>query len=404
MAILTLGDLKQRIEDRWTAIRRVRTLYPAGGDGDKVFPPTYQGSVYATEDRVMRNERGELVKIPTVLLDSVQSQANRMELALLQGYREGRLQFPLLEVDFSTDDAAGGTADIGRLTSLEVPHRAADAVLRDSLFDGTPYRQSEIGRALESSSVLNATPLLGTCPTALIFGMWDSTASRGTSGLKLQRALVSEIVGFDCAAGVRPTSRIDPLQIEKVEVFKMAEWPGYSVDEDRALKDNAGRPVATTPAEMNHGNITPSLEDREGKRNHGGVTLREARQTLVLSLACLRRLQFPVDGQRSPELDLAGQAVLTAMALAAVCWQDDMGFDLRSRCLLDGPRPPFQWLKHGEVEEFALDKDSASALLSEATSEAVGLGLPWETTPRTLIPSPELRGLVRRSRGRRNAE
>jgi hypothetical protein len=66
---------------------------------------------YATEERVIHvEENGEkkVVKVPTFLLDSVQSQANRMELALLQGYREGQLKFPLIEVDFS-DCAGDGT-------------------------------------------------------------------------------------------------------------------------------------------------------------------------------------------------------------------------------------------------------------------------------------------------------
>jgi hypothetical protein len=58
-----------------------------------------EGSVYAEEARVINGgpER-------CVLLDSVRSQANRLEHALLDGYRSGVLEFPLVEVDF------GGTS------------------------------------------------------------------------------------------------------------------------------------------------------------------------------------------------------------------------------------------------------------------------------------------------------
>ena len=56
-----------------------------GGAGDKVFPPTYavaEGAEnkYAIEERRMPGT-GEIVR--SVVLDSVASQANRFELALL---------------------------------------------------------------------------------------------------------------------------------------------------------------------------------------------------------------------------------------------------------------------------------------------------------------------------------
>src|SRR6266540_3582548 len=64
-----------------------------------------------------------------VLLDSVQSQANRMELALL----DARFDQEVLLKKFT-------------VTSLEAPHRAADAIFRDSTYSGTMFRKSGIGR------------------------------------------------------------------------------------------------------------------------------------------------------------------------------------------------------------------------------------------------------------------
>mgnify|MGYP001264747939 CR=1 FL=1 len=46
---LTLEDLERAVSGRAAAIRCRRTLEPAGGPGDKVFPPTYAGAKYALE-------------------------------------------------------------------------------------------------------------------------------------------------------------------------------------------------------------------------------------------------------------------------------------------------------------------------------------------------------------------
>jgi CRISPR-associated protein Csb1 len=73
------------------AFRSITELQPAGGPGDKVLPPTYEGSEYALEERVVEGRR-----VRCVLLDSVRSQANRLELALLGGHRRGALRCRLL--------------------------------------------------------------------------------------------------------------------------------------------------------------------------------------------------------------------------------------------------------------------------------------------------------------------
>src|SRR5258706_14745075 len=81
---LTYDALRAAVEGTAAAFRAVTDLEPAGGDGDKLFPPTYQGGVYARETRMIGGE-----PTPCVLLDSVQSQANRLELALLDWHRSG---------------------------------------------------------------------------------------------------------------------------------------------------------------------------------------------------------------------------------------------------------------------------------------------------------------------------
>jgi hypothetical protein len=48
---LTLNDLGAAVTGRAAAFRCLRRLQPAGGEGDKVFPPTFVGGVYAIEQR-----------------------------------------------------------------------------------------------------------------------------------------------------------------------------------------------------------------------------------------------------------------------------------------------------------------------------------------------------------------
>ncbi|HLH38657.1 MAG TPA: type I-U CRISPR-associated protein Csb2 [Bryobacteraceae bacterium] len=249
----------------------------------------------------------------TSTASSVQSQSNRMELALLRAYDAGRLKMPMLAVDFGSEGADSLLAEIGRLTALEVPHRMCDAIFRDSLYQGQPFRTAGPGERLNSAKPSNATAVFQLCPTALVFGFWDSTGPRGGLGAKVQRALVSEIVGYQITSdGKRTSSRIDPLQIENnVEIYRKGR--DWTFDADRADK-NKNEPVRIKPSEINHGNITPSFKNKEGKLNHGGVTMAYAEQQTVLSLAALRRLRFPVDGLSKPEADLAARTVLAASA------------------------------------------------------------------------------------------
>ncbi len=398
MEILSLQKLKNAVAGEYTAIRRVTRLDGLGG---KVFPPTYEGGAYATEERRVRAEDGSVESVATVLLDSVQSQANRMEIALLRAYDAGRLRMPLLAVDFAGDGADALLTEVGRITALEAPHRMCDAIFRDALYQGQPFRAAGLGEKLNLARPANATAVFEVCPTALIFGFWDSTGPRGGLGAKVQRALVSEIVGYQSTTdGKRTSSRIDPLQIENnVDIYKKAGG-GWTFHEADAEKNAKGEPVKTKPSEINHGNITPSFKNKDGVLNHGGVTLAYAEQQTVLSLAALRRLRFPLEGVGKPEADLAARTVLAALGLAAICFLDEDGFDLRSRCLLDGKPGVMQFVGRGEATDFGLDAEGAAGLVAQAAAEATALGLPWPETPVVLQPSPDLSRLVVESRKR----
>jgi hypothetical protein len=84
---------------------------------------------------------------------------------------------------------------------------------------------------------------------------------------------------------------------------------------------------------------------------------------------------------------------------------DEDGFDLRSRCLLDGKPGAFEFVGRGETNPFTLDADGAVDLLTEAVKEARSLALPWpDDKPVTLQPSADLAKLVVESRRRSMVE
>lgn len=393
---LDLQTLRAAIGGDAAAFRCITGLQPAGGAGDKVFPPTYEGSEYALETRVIDGQR-----IPCVLLDSVQSQANRLELALLEGYRAGTLKFPLVQIDFSKA-AEEEVRAVGVVTALELPHRLADAHFGASEIEedgrrkpfrhSDPKKASSLGRRFADASNANATPLFELCPTALVFGMWDSHKPHGT-GKRYQRAVVSEIVGFDAEPGQRPTSRIDPIIRTAKDIPVEVTSDGWRVVEKGRMK----------LSEVGLGNITPSLKDERGRKHHGGVTIRYARHTAVLSLPALRRLRFPLerDGklQDDERTNVAARTTLAALALAAIAAQWQSGFDLRSRCLLVPQHPlRVELLSPESADQFSLRVDAAGQLLRDAVSAAVVAGLTWSETPVTLYPNKELVKAVRLSR------
>ncbi len=435
---LDLSSLRDALAGTAAAFRCVTDYQPVGGRGDKVFPPTYEGGKYATENRV-DPKTGEMRHC--VLLDSVQSQANRMELALLEAHRENRVALPLLVARFDQEELPRKFA----VSSLEAPHRVADALFRDSLLDGVKFRESDTGHVLDTADVRNAAGLFGLCPTALVFGLWDSTGPRGGLGAKFQRALVSEIVGYDAVAGVKTSSRIDPAAIERRAgpVYR-TEGGDWTLSPDDAKKGAHGNPVLYKPnskgqdvvydpaskkdvpdqgrpSVLNHGNVTPDYDYVRNNRNQieyettmdergqevrvrprirGGFTISQAQQTTTLSLNVLRRLRFPLDGAGNSKgkVDLAARTTLAALGLAAgTLARNDM--DLRSRChLFAEGASAWQLLdRPGKAPaEFVVDPNMALGLLNDAIKAAKEVGLPWKGVIK-LSPSTQLTELVLRS-------
>lgn len=411
LTISEYNELLSALSGDVVAIRSRTRLQPAGGVGDKVFPPTYAGdssdTKYACEPRASNGK-----ETVSVLLDSVASQANRAELALLDAHEQGIIKFPVPYIDFSDSDVI---REFDKLTVLEVPHRIADAIFRDSLLDGQPFRSSDIGRSITDASPRNASALYRYAPSALVFGVWDSTGPKGGLGSKFQRAYVSEIVGHEAQFGVSVGSRLDPLKIgllpqDQLIFNHQDETRVWTLDEANAQLDNKNKPKAADrgsgegkagqPSKINHGNVTPTRNIAAG-----GITMAYAEQTSVFSLATIRKLRF--DGY-SVDQTRAAQAALIALGVVAMkhVWNSD--FDLRSRCLLiPEERPVVELLRRdGSIEPNAIDftQDAADKLLEEATSRARDLNVGWEENEIALQPSDDLLELMRRSQSVRRSE
>ena len=393
--MISISELREALSDH-AAIRRLRRLQPAGGEGDKIFPPTYPGDRREDPPRhVFERRRMDGGVTWCVLIDSVQSQANRLEEALLAAATdEDAIPLPYVTVDFRDV----GLQPLEQITSLDAPHRVYDAILRDSLLDETPFMQSEQGRRLAAATPADATALLETSPTALLFGAWHSQGEGGGLGAKFPRALVSEIMGIDTpveevvadrrtgrtepqTGGRRTGSRIDPLGVlRKVDVFKSPS--GWSTDQGEAGKGAK----KVRPSEINHGNIAPSVQAL-------GVTCAHAEHRAVLTLAGLRRLRFG-GGDR----DATARALLAALGLVALAEQDAIGYALRSRCDLvcDGSARLELVRADGSTEPLELDQAGARGLYRDAFASAEEAGFQFE--PLTLKPQPKLVEIVRRSR------
>jgi CRISPR-associated protein Csb1 len=389
--VLTLDDLEQAVAGKAAAFRCVTEYQPAGGPGDKVFPPTYEGGKFAVETRYIDG-----APVPCVLIDSVQSQANRMELALLDAVREKRISLPLVEARFDDEKLLKKFS----VTSLEAPHRVADAIFRDSLIEengrSVMFRKSEKGKILDNADVRNATGLFGLCPTALVFGIWDSAGPRGGLGAKIQRAIVSEMVGFHAQIGNRTSSRIDPLQIKLgagpvlVRAAKDDRSPDWTISAETTEK-GAKKKEGKRPSEINHGNVTPTITD-------GGFTISKAVQTTVLSLAAIRRLRFPIPEKE--DVNLKARTTLAALGLLGAVLTREEGADLRSRCQLVATQE-FLWellSTPGQAPlRFKLDTETAVSIFNQALEKAKAApALPWEDEI-LLTPHSDLIELVKRS-------
>ncbi|WP_214415627.1 type I-G CRISPR-associated RAMP protein Csb1/Cas7g [Sphaerisporangium fuscum] len=368
-------------EDRADAGISIESVYrPAAGD--KVMPPSFPGNngPYLMETRWVGGEARKVV-----VLDQVPSQANRVEEALLAARDAGRIELPLFEMMAETSRGPL------RLTSLEFPHRYADAYLRDSMVEGVRFDRSEPGQRLRQVSALDVRPLYERDPGSLLFGAWDS--HRRGRWPKFARIYSSSIVGLDPQEGQRKATRVDPLNLTGAiddKAKSEADWEYVAVGDKKEKKQ--GQRLS----EIGHGNIAPGDA-------HGGVSITEARRSGWISLAAIERLRF---GDASPEATQLARATLVALALAG----DRLAFGrpsvwLRSGCDLVRSVEVLAFEQDGDTrEQFSVSAADAVEVFHELRDRAAAAGVSMATDAIRLVPMPSLAKAIEFSTAKAAAE
>ena len=273
------------------AVIRKERLRPAAGEGAIVFPPTFAGkspgeSTYLIDD---------LPGGRSVVMDSVGSQANRME--ALFAPPAGPFQDFVPQIEFTVTRGEGKPPVT--LNLLDAGHRAADALVRYS--DLAP----EVSRAFRAIDMeRDYVPLARLSPLSLVFGVWDS---RGFSGsrIKVPRMVTSTVRAYDVSV-VQRGAQFVPAVRKKLEKDEIEELAG--VFQDTKLSEDG---LAEAPSRGLGGIVSR------------GPILREA----VLSLVALRNLRGPDDA-----------ATLTLrryiLGLALLSLTTPLSPEYRSGCLL----------------------------------------------------------------------
>lgn len=354
----------------------VRGVYqPVGGPGRTVMPPTYPvaDSVRDPNERYLIAARlvdGQ--QRQAVVIDQEPSQANRIEEALRDAHYQGRLLLPLFEMRVSTQ-----LGEI-RLTSLDFPHRYADAYLRDSLMDGVRFDESPVGKRLRAATATDVRPLYEREPASLIFGAWDS--HRKGRWPKFARLYSSSMYGLDPVSFTRMGGRMDPQNLTgAVDDAAKAEGDWQFFHEGEKKK-------GTKLSEIGHGNIAPNPV-------HGGVTVSEIRRLASISLAGLERLRF---GDAAVGDSNLARAALAALALAG----DRLTFGgpsvwLRSGCDLAKVQETIGLERPGgEVDELAVTTQEALDTFSELRDRAAAADIPMDKDTISVEPMPALKKAI----------
>lgn len=363
------------------SLLRVRLRLTSANDDGLVYPPTYDQGQH-----IFRPAWVDGAERDAVLLDSVQSQANRIELSILEALRRGEIDYP--DVSISINAETGHE----QYSVLELSHRIYDAALYACKVDGELFRSTPIGKAIGDARPERATALFEHAPIVLLLGGWDSHGGGGPLVAKLARLITSEIIGLDAKPVRRGAVKFDPMDIRKGAgpVFESADRDRlYEIDPAKA-KDNKPK----KPSEIGLGNV-PAMSER-------GAVITEARLTSLISLSGIRRLRFPTaDNSYNEERDQAGRNATVALGIFALSAQLDSGFNLRSGCDLVPLADPVLEIIGRSMEDiatFAITRRAAREVLGHALQQAESHDLQWRKEAIRAIADERLVTLVERSR------
>lgn len=257
-------------------------LMPVEGEDAVFFPPTYADVGYNVD------VLSDGTKVVTV--DSVGSQANRMEPIFAGGDPELNSLVPQVSIDIG-----GGR----KVSLLEAGHRLGDALLRASSLQKQAHDAFEQFR-----SEGDCTSIAKLAPTSLVFGVWDSRDTQA----KLPRLVQSVIRAWDVDTLTRAAQYVPPIDYSALEVFSEEDKQKSENNPKSPLAQRGFVPVPSTGA-------------------HGGVVARgHIVRDVTINLVAVRRLSAgKIDAQPL-------QRYILGLCLVAAT--EDFDGYLRQGCLL----------------------------------------------------------------------
>lgn len=369
-------------------IRVDADLEPLAGPGGPVKPAVYDGGNYQLDRRWASPDDAEAT--PVIVIDNVPSQANRLEQAL----RSDREASSLPEFVLDLSELGSLPAHLPRsLSSLDFPHRNADAYLRDARLGELDFIKTDVGQAIFGAPAQECGPLMSWFPQALLYGFWQSHLGRKRHNTKHARAWVSEIIGWQPAS---TETRIlglkgDPLNLNTDETVT-------SNPDDRTAwgigteKVDGGKGGALS--DIGHGQVPFMRRDEAAP---SAVSFQRVTQRATVSFAQLRRVSLGRDASR--EADAAARALLVALGLHAHQLAFGHAFALRSGADLRPAATTVTWLGNDGDETCDLGGAEATRdLLTTARTQAESAGVPldgWGQPPMVLRPGDALAKAIR---------
>ena len=384
LAALLEGCADDSFDD---GIRIDSRLEPLSGPGGTVKPAVYEGGTYQFDQRWASPDDGEPTRV--IVIDNVPSQANRLEEAL----KRNRESTSIPEFVLDLSDLPHLPPHLPRsLSSLEFPHRNADAYLRDAQLDGQDFLKTEIGKAIFGATAQTCGPLMAWFPQALLYGFWQSHLGKKRQNTKHARAWVSEIVGWQPASTETRVLGLkgDALNLntDDVVTFDPDDRTAWEVGKDTraagAKKDKL--------SEVGHGQVPVMGKDAPA----AAVSFARVTQRATVSFAQLRRISL---GGNSGGADAAARALLVALGLHAHRLAFGRGFALRSGAELRLRATTATWL--GADGDKTIDLGGTEAtrtLLDSAREFAASQGVPldgWGAPATRLTPKANLRAAIR---------
>ncbi len=368
-------------------IRIDTELVPLAGPGGPVKPAVYEGGLYQQDRRWAAP--GDPEPTPVIVIDNVPSQANRLEDALRR-HRDS-ISMPELVLDLSKLEHLPAHLP-RRLSSLQFPHRCADAYLRDARLGDQDFIKTELGQAIFSATAQSCSPLMGWFPQALLYGFWQSHLGKKGHNSKHARAWVSEIIGWRPAT---TDTRVFGLKGDPLNLSKDAAVT-FNPDDRTEWKIGKGEKVEGGKndklSEIGHGQVPFMGADATA----APVSFARVTQRATVSFAQLRRISL---GDRSDEADAAARALLVALGLHAHQLAFARGFALRSGADLRPKATTVTWLgSEGDDACDLGDGEATQELLRSAKDHARSVGVPldgWDGQPQVLLPKDNLLSAIR---------